>query len=166
MMVPSSSYGRPRSPAAPVKVTVRAAARGSASRRQPPTSRADAHVEAEAAEERQVARCVRVRSGSQRQPRRPRQPIGSSIWRTNSSGSRLGELEVEADDERVLDTQLREQLELEAKQLAPAYESFEALLADERVDVVHLTTPNHLHYPQVSRRSRRASTSSARSRWR
>jgi predicted dehydrogenase len=36
-----------------------------------------------------------------------------------------------------------------AKGLAPAYESYEALLADERVDVVHLTTPNHLHYPQV-----------------
>jgi predicted dehydrogenase len=29
------------------------------------------------------------------------------------------------------------------------YESFEAMLGDERVDVVHLTTPNHLHYPQV-----------------
>jgi predicted dehydrogenase len=37
----------------------------------------------------------------------------------------------------------------QAKRLAPAYESYEALLADERVDVVHLTTPNHLHYPQV-----------------
>jgi predicted dehydrogenase len=36
-----------------------------------------------------------------------------------------------------------------AKRLGPAYESYEALLADERVDVVHLTTPNHLHYPQV-----------------
>jgi predicted dehydrogenase len=36
-----------------------------------------------------------------------------------------------------------------AKALAPAYESYEALLADERVHVVHLTTPNHLHYPQV-----------------
>ena len=36
-----------------------------------------------------------------------------------------------------------------AKRLAPVYESFEALLADERVDVVHLTTPNDLHYPQV-----------------
>jgi predicted dehydrogenase len=33
--------------------------------------------------------------------------------------------------------------------LPPPYESFEALLADDRVDVVHLTTPNHLHYPQV-----------------
>jgi predicted dehydrogenase len=36
-----------------------------------------------------------------------------------------------------------------AKRVAPVYESYEALLADERVDVVHLTTPNHLHYPQV-----------------
>lgn len=36
-----------------------------------------------------------------------------------------------------------------AKGIAPAYESYEALLADERVDVVHLTTPNHLHYPGV-----------------
>ena len=37
----------------------------------------------------------------------------------------------------------------EAKGLAPAYESYEALLADERVDVVHVTTPNHLHHGQV-----------------
>jgi predicted dehydrogenase len=37
----------------------------------------------------------------------------------------------------------------EAKRLAPAYESYEALLDDDRVDVVHLTTPNSLHYPQV-----------------
>jgi predicted dehydrogenase len=36
-----------------------------------------------------------------------------------------------------------------AKGLAPAYESYEAMLEDERVDVVHLTTPNHLHHPQV-----------------
>ncbi len=34
-----------------------------------------------------------------------------------------------------------------AKGIAPAYESFEALLDDDRVDVVHLATPNHLHYP-------------------
>ena len=33
--------------------------------------------------------------------------------------------------------------------LPPAYESFEAMLADARVDVVHITSPNHLHYPQV-----------------
>jgi predicted dehydrogenase len=37
----------------------------------------------------------------------------------------------------------------EAKRIAPVYPSYEALLEDERVDVVHLTTPNHLHYPQV-----------------
>ena len=36
-----------------------------------------------------------------------------------------------------------------AKGIAPAYESYEALLADDRVDVVHVTTPNHLHHPQV-----------------
>jgi predicted dehydrogenase len=36
-----------------------------------------------------------------------------------------------------------------AKRIAPVYESYEALLADDRVDVVHLTTPNHLHHPQV-----------------
>ena len=33
--------------------------------------------------------------------------------------------------------------------LPEPYESLEAMLADERVQVVHLTTPNHLHYPQV-----------------
>src|SRR5919205_2282419 len=32
--------------------------------------------------------------------------------------------------------------------LPDPYESFDAMLADERVDVVHLTTPNHLHYEQ------------------
>src|SRR6202158_4345848 len=34
--------------------------------------------------------------------------------------------------------------------LPPAYESFEAMLADPRVDVVHITSPNHLHYPQAA----------------
>jgi predicted dehydrogenase len=33
--------------------------------------------------------------------------------------------------------------------LPAPYDSFEALLADDRVDVVHLTTPNHLHYEQA-----------------
>ncbi len=33
--------------------------------------------------------------------------------------------------------------------LPEPYESFDAMLADERVHVVHLTTPNQLHYPQV-----------------
>ena len=37
----------------------------------------------------------------------------------------------------------------EASRLAPVVESLEALLADPAVDVVHLTTPNHLHHPQV-----------------
>jgi predicted dehydrogenase len=33
--------------------------------------------------------------------------------------------------------------------LPEPYESFDAMLADDRVDVVHLTTPNHLHYSQA-----------------
>jgi predicted dehydrogenase len=33
--------------------------------------------------------------------------------------------------------------------LGNVYRSFDELLGDNRVDVVHLTTPNHLHYPQV-----------------
>jgi predicted dehydrogenase len=35
------------------------------------------------------------------------------------------------------------------KRLAHVYGSYEELLADAQVDVVHLTTPNHLHHPQV-----------------
>ena len=38
-----------------------------------------------------------------------------------------------------------------AKGIAPAYDSYEALLRDDRVDVVHITTPNHLHFPQAKR---------------
>jgi len=30
-----------------------------------------------------------------------------------------------------------------------AYESFEALLSDKTIDVIHITSPNHLHHPQV-----------------
>src|SRR4051812_3100523 len=37
----------------------------------------------------------------------------------------------------------------EAKRIAPVYPSYEALLDDKTIDVVHLTTPNPLHYPQV-----------------
>ncbi len=33
--------------------------------------------------------------------------------------------------------------------LPPAYDSFEAMLADPRVDVVHITSPNHLHHAQA-----------------
>src|SRR5919108_3462996 len=36
-----------------------------------------------------------------------------------------------------------------AAALPPPYESFEAMLSDPRVDVVHLTTPNHLHFEQA-----------------
>ena len=36
------------------------------------------------------------------------------------------------------------------KGIAPVYDSLEAMLADERVDVVHITSPNHLHHPQVA----------------
>ena len=34
--------------------------------------------------------------------------------------------------------------------LPPAYDSFEAMLADTRVDVVHITSPNHLHHKHAS----------------
>ena len=34
--------------------------------------------------------------------------------------------------------------------LPRAYESFEAMLADPRVDVVHVTSPNHLHHQHAS----------------
>jgi predicted dehydrogenase len=34
--------------------------------------------------------------------------------------------------------------------LPPAYESLDAMLADSRVDVVHITSPNHLHYAQAA----------------
>ncbi len=37
-----------------------------------------------------------------------------------------------------------------ALNLPPAYESFEAMLGDPRVDVVHITSPNHLHLPQTA----------------
>ena len=36
-----------------------------------------------------------------------------------------------------------------AAALPPPYPSFDAMLADAAVEVVHLTTPNHLHYEQV-----------------
>jgi predicted dehydrogenase len=34
----------------------------------------------------------------------------------------------------------------QAAGLPPAYESMDAMLADDRVDVVHITSPNHLHH--------------------
>ena len=36
-----------------------------------------------------------------------------------------------------------------AKGIAPAYPSYEAMLADDTVSAVHLTTPNDLHYAQA-----------------
>ena len=46
------------------------------------------------------------------------------------------------------------------------YGSYQALLDDPDVQVVHNATPNHLHYEVTSPRSRKASTSSRTSRWR
>ncbi|HKW71996.1 MAG TPA: Gfo/Idh/MocA family oxidoreductase [Candidatus Dormibacteraeota bacterium] len=34
--------------------------------------------------------------------------------------------------------------------LPPAYESFQAMLQDPRVDVVHITSPNHLHFEHAT----------------
>ncbi len=36
-----------------------------------------------------------------------------------------------------------------ALKIGKVYSSFEAMLADPSIDVVHITTPNYLHYPQV-----------------
>jgi predicted dehydrogenase len=38
---------------------------------------------------------------------------------------------------------------LEALRLEKAYPSFEAMIADPQINVVHITSPNYLHYPQV-----------------
>ncbi|WP_170558233.1 Gfo/Idh/MocA family protein [Ruegeria atlantica] len=43
----------------------------------------------------------------------------------------------------------RGQERAQAMSVARAYDSLEDLLADESIDVVHVTTPNHAHYPQV-----------------
>jgi len=36
-----------------------------------------------------------------------------------------------------------------ALKIGKVYSSYEAMLADPSIDVVHITTPNYLHYPQV-----------------
>ena len=47
-----------------------------------------------------------------------------------------------------------------------AYGSYAELLADDEIESVHITSPNRHHYmPRRARRSGRASTSTARSRW-
>jgi predicted dehydrogenase len=38
----------------------------------------------------------------------------------------------------------------QAEGLPPAYESMEAMLADKRVQVVHITSPNHLHHAHAT----------------
>lgn len=43
----------------------------------------------------------------------------------------------------------RAQPKADALRLATVYPSVDALLADDQIDVVHITSPNHLHYPQV-----------------
>ncbi len=44
-----------------------------------------------------------------------------------------------------------EKTRLKARELEipHAYQSFEQLLNDDQIDVIHLTTPNHLHYPHA-----------------
>ncbi len=37
----------------------------------------------------------------------------------------------------------------EELRLSKAYDSFEALIADDQINVVHITSPNHLHYTQA-----------------
>lgn len=46
----------------------------------------------------------------------------------------------------------RERAEARAQELGlpPAYDSFEAMLTDPRVEVVHVTSPNHLHHLHAS----------------
>ena len=43
----------------------------------------------------------------------------------------------------------RAQPKADALRLDRVYASVEELLADPQIDVVHITSPNHLHYPQV-----------------
>ena len=43
----------------------------------------------------------------------------------------------------------RAQPKADAMRMAKVYATFEELLADPQIGVVHITSPNHLHYPQV-----------------
>jgi predicted dehydrogenase len=79
---------------------------------------------------------------------RPITEIGAAVVGTGF----IGEVHVEA--LRRLGVQVRgvvgsstaRAAERAAELGVPAYSSFEAMLADPRVDVVHITSPNHLHY--------------------
>lgn len=43
----------------------------------------------------------------------------------------------------------RAQEKAAALRIGKVYDSFEALIADDSINIVHLTSPNHLHYPQA-----------------
>lgn len=43
----------------------------------------------------------------------------------------------------------RAQEKASALRIGKVYDSFEALIADDGINVVHITSPNHLHYPQA-----------------
>jgi predicted dehydrogenase len=43
----------------------------------------------------------------------------------------------------------RAQPKADAMRLGKVYATFEELIADPQIGVVHITSPNHLHYPQV-----------------
>ena len=47
-----------------------------------------------------------------------------------------------------------------------AYGSYDDLLADAEIEAVYIPLPNHLHVPWSAKAAERASTCSAKSRWR
>ena len=53
----------------------------------------------------------------------------------------------------------RAQPKADAMRLGRVYSTFEEMLADPQIGVVHITSPNHLHYPQP------ANMSSVKNRW-
>ena len=60
----------------------------------------------------------------------------------------------------------RAQAKAKELRLEKAYPSFDAMVADPQLDVIHITSPNHLHFPQAKAALRPASMWCARSRWR
>jgi predicted dehydrogenase len=86
---------------------------------------------------------------SRREARRPITEIGAAVVGTGF----IGEVHVEAlrrlgvQVHGVVGSSYARAVERSAALgLPPAYESFEAMMADRRVEVVHITSPNHLHY--------------------
>jgi predicted dehydrogenase len=80
---------------------------------------------------------------------KPRADLGAAVVGTGF----IGAVHVEA--LRRLGVQVRgvvgsSRERAQATGLAEPYASFEAMLEDPRVDVVHVTTPNHLHHAQAS----------------